>query len=450
MNTNFVEIIKRIIAEQGEDILADAQRVKGFVQDYAARESKIERLAFTRCIEYGAYTELKNAPDVQARIMVKAAVAQKVHSNEGMDVALCNDALDVLEAALFGEKNLCQSCGKELHDGWVSCPYCGTPQAAEQENEPAPAPVPQAAPSTPQTTTNSAPAPRKKHTKRNDFIAAVVFVALIVIVIVIIANGESGSNSQTNTPAVSAIPADFVRIEGGTFTMGSPSTEVSRFGDETQHQVKVNSFYMGKYEVTQAEYEAVMGTNPSSFKGAKRPVETVSWFDAVEYCNKRSAKEGLSPAYTRNGDSVTWNRNATGYRLPTESEWEYACRAGTATPFSTGSNITTAQANYNGDYPYNGNAKGTYREKTTEAGTFAANRWGLHDMHGNVWEWCWDWYGSYPSGAQSTPDGAVSGARRVGRGGSWILYGRILRSAYRGSYTPSYRYNNLGFRLVRP
>jgi rubrerythrin len=133
MNTNFIEIIKRIIAEQGEDILADAQRVKGLVQDYAARESKIERLAFGRCIEYGAYTELKNAEGAVVRQAVKAAVAQKVHSNEGMDIALCNDALDVLEAAVFGAQYLCKKCGKELKDGWKACPFCGAGQTVPEQ-----------------------------------------------------------------------------------------------------------------------------------------------------------------------------------------------------------------------------------------------------------------------------------------------------------------------------
>jgi formylglycine-generating enzyme required for sulfatase activity len=270
----------------------------------------------------------------------------------------------------------------------------------------------------------------------------------------------------TPTPAVTTnIPANMVRVEGGTFTMGSPANEPERYSNETQRQVTVNSFYMGKYEVTQKEYQELMRTNPSSFKGDNLPVENVSWYDAVEYCNARSRNEGLTPAYTidkSRSDSnntsesdtvrwvVTWNRNANGYRLPTEAEWEYACRAGTRTPFSTGNNITTSLANYDGNYPYNNNAKGTYRERTTTVGSFAPNLWGLYDMHGNVYEWCWDWYGSYPSGAQTDPAGASSGSGRVNRGGSWGNTAQDVRSANRDSLTPSGRVDNLGFRLLRP
>jgi formylglycine-generating enzyme required for sulfatase activity len=250
------------------------------------------------------------------------------------------------------------------------------------------------------------------------------------------------------------VPSDMVRIQGGSFLMGSLASEASRDDDEVQHRVTVSGFYLGKYEVTQKEYQAVMGTNPSNWKGDNLPVEQVSWFDAVEYCNKRSQREGLTVAYTISGTgdsrTVTWNRSANGYRLPTEAEWEYACRAGTTTPFSTGSNTTTNQANYNGNNPYNGNAKGTYREKTTAVGSFAANAWGLYDMHGNVYEWCWDWYGSYASGNQTDPMGASLGTYRVFRGGSWNGNGQYLRSAFRGYRTPSYRYINLGFRFLRP
>jgi formylglycine-generating enzyme required for sulfatase activity len=264
------------------------------------------------------------------------------------------------------------------------------------------------------------------------------------------------------------VPSDMVKINGGTFMMGSPASEADREDRrEVQHQVTVSSFYMGKYEVTQREYTVLMGTNPSYFKGDNLPVECVNWYDAVNYCNARSRSEGLTPAYTidktrkdpnnTNDDdydmkwTVTWNRNANGYRLPTEAEWEYACRAGTTTPFSTGSNITTNQANYNGDtWPYNGNTKGTNRDKTTAVGSFAANRWGLYDMHGNVSEWCWDWSKSYASGSQTDPLGASSSSERAWRGGSWSDAGENLRSAYRGCNRPSYSTYHFGFRLLRP
>ncbi|MDR1220464.1 MAG: SUMF1/EgtB/PvdO family nonheme iron enzyme [Treponema sp.] len=268
-------------------------------------------------------------------------------------------------------------------------------------------------------------------------------------------------------PVVNPRPASagFVLVPAGTFTMGSPSTEVDRYSDETQHSVTISKpFYIGKYEVTQKEWVEVMGGNPSRFKGDNLPVENVSWYDAIEYCNKRSAREGLTPAYTidktrsdGNNSSgydnvkwvVTWNRSANGYRLPTEAEWELACRAGTTAPFYTGSNITTSHANYDGNYPYNNNAKGVYRQRTWAVGSGTPNPWGLYDMSGNVWEWCWDWYGAY-SGTQSDPSGAAAGSDRVRRGGSWSYDARYARSANRNYDTPSYRIGDLGFRLVRP
>jgi formylglycine-generating enzyme required for sulfatase activity len=274
---------------------------------------------------------------------------------------------------------------------------------------------------------------------------------------------------QPVTPAAPPqrpVPSDMVRINGGTFVMGSPASEVSRGDSEVQHTVTVSPFLMGKYEVTQKEWQDVIGTNirqqrdkmdtsrPLYGEGDAYPMYYISWYEAVDYCNKRSAKEGLTPAYAISGTNVTRNRSANGYRLPTEAEWEYACRAGTTTPFNTGNNITTSQANYNGNEPYNNNAKGTYRETAMPVGSFPSNAWGLYDMHGNVAEWCWDWDGDYSLAAQTDPEGPTgpdsSVPFRILRGGSWGYSGLYLRSACRDLDTPSNRNDDLGFRVVRP
>jgi formylglycine-generating enzyme required for sulfatase activity len=280
--------------------------------------------------------------------------------------------------------------------------------------------------------------------------------------------GSGGSGGQAAaaapvSPSGSPVPRDFVYIPGGTFTMGSPASEPGRGSDEVQHSVTVSGFYMGKFEVTQWEWQEVMGSNPSDFKGDRLPVENVSWYDAVEYCNRRSEREGLSPAYridkgrsdpnnTNGNDNVkwlvTWNPNANGYRLPTEAEWEYACRGGTTTPFSTGNNITTNHANYNGNHPYNNNAQGVFRNRTWEVGSGTPNPFGLYDVHGNVWEWCWDWRGSYSNATQTDPRGAASSSYRVLRGGSCGEAAQYLRSAFRLSISLP-RFNSGGFRLVR-
>lgn len=254
--------------------------------------------------------------------------------------------------------------------------------------------------------------------------------------------------------AAQAHAADsLVLIKGGIFDMGSPISENRREKDEMQHRVTISSFHMGVHEVTQKEYRDLMGSDPSQFKGDNLPVENVSWYDAVTYCNARSAAEGLNPAYVVSGTGdtrrVVWNREANGYRLPTEAEWEYACRAGTTTPFSTGGNVTVEQANYYGTYPYDGYPSGQYRSRTVPVGSFSPNAWGLYDMHGNVWEWCWDWYGPYVDGAVADPAGAASGTYRVNRGGGWNDFGRHLRSAYRAAYPPENKTFNLGFRIAR-
>ena len=288
--------------------------------------------------------------------------------------------------------------------------------------------------------------------------------------------GAASVSNAANSGEVTAVflqttLVEMVQIPGGTFMMGSPLTEPDHEGDEIQHSVTLTSFWMGKYEVTQAQYQTVVGSLPNSLPsssygvGDNYPVYYVSWYDAVEFCNALSEKEGLTPYYTidkttsdpnntNSSDTLKWlvtgNTSANGYRLPTEAQWEYACRAGTSGPFNTGDNITTDQANYNGNYPYNNNATGVYRERTIPVGTFAPNAWGLYDMHGNVREWCWDWYGTYSSDVQTDLGGAASGALRVARGGSWSGDGQDLRSAYRDLDYPNYGDINLGFRLVRP
>lgn len=268
------------------------------------------------------------------------------------------------------------------------------------------------------------------------------------------------SSSQQGQEEQPQIPENFILVEGGTFSMGSPDSEAWRSDDETQHTVTVSDFYMSAFEVTQAKYQAVTGSNPSAFSGENLPVETVSWLDAIAYCNARSELEGLEPAYTVEGQTVTWNRGANGYRLPTETEWEYACRAGTDTPFNTETSISAEECNYWGHYPYliednyfnQSNLEtrpGVYRETTVEVGSFQPNAWGFYDMHGNVGEWVWDYYEDYTTEAQTDPAGPDSGVLRVNRGGGWNDFAKNLRSAYRATLPQDSAVFNVGFRLVR-
>jgi sulfatase modifying factor 1 len=206
--------------------------------------------------------------------------------------------------------------------------------------------------------------------------------------------------------------------------------------------VTVSSFYLGKYEVTQKQWVAVMGSNPSYSKGDERPVEQVSWLDVVDFCNRLSAKEGLQPCCTITGTSVSCDFGRNGYRLPTEAEWEYAAKGGRP---SRG--YTYVGGNDAGAVEWNDSNSGN----TTHAvGGKQANELGLYDMSGNVWEWCWDWYGSYGAGAQTDPRGPSSGQYRLLRGGSAINGVTYLRAAYRCYYVPGDRYAFVGFRLARP
>jgi formylglycine-generating enzyme required for sulfatase activity len=272
----------------------------------------------------------------------------------------------------------------------------------------------------------------------------------------------------------------FAWIKPGTFWMGSPDgtnppglpAEESRDKDETPHEVTLTKgYHLGIHLVTQHQWEAVMGkdANHSHFKAQDEdekknlPVDNLSWFDCVEFCIKLSEKEQRKPHYrltsvTRNDDGsiktaeVEMLAGGTGYRLPTEAEWEYACRAGTRTAFWWGNTITTDQANYDGNYTYRKDGKkGEYRQKTTPVDFFAANKWGLCDMHGNLWQWCQDWYEEdyYRKSDKKDPIGPDSGAVRVPRGGSWGFPPWHCRAARRGKGAPAFRYVLCGCRLLR-
>ena len=223
--------------------------------------------------------------------------------------------------------------------------------------------------------------------------------------------------------AIADLSLEMLWVKPGTFEMG--------FSDKTRHTVTLTQgFYLGKHEVTQTQWQSVMGSNPSRYKGADRPVERVSWTEVTAFCDKLTElerKAGRLPA-------------GMSYQLPTEAQWEYACRAGTKTAFSFGDSLTSEQANISGG-----------PGETVVVGKYPGNSWGFHDMHGNVFEWCADWYGAYPTGAVSDPVGPAAGSLRVFRGGSWFATAFPARSAYRIRNVPAGSNNSLGFRLsLRP
>lgn len=229
----------------------------------------------------------------------------------------------------------------------------------------------------------------------------------------------------------------FVLVPPGKFQMGSPADEKERDEDETLHTVTLTeSFYLAKYEVTQAQYEALTGKNPSHFKGSDLPVECVSWEDARDYAAKLTTKR----------------KDKYLYRLPTEAEWEFSCRGGHPSfrPFGIGDGLflSSFQSNFDGNNPYGGAEKGPHHAKTSPVGSYQANALGLYDMHGKVWEWCSDWYAAYPKRTVTNPAGPSRGSGRVIRGGSWNDDAPLCRAAYRYRGTPTNRSNGLGFRLA--
>jgi formylglycine-generating enzyme required for sulfatase activity len=270
---------------------------------------------------------------------------------------------------------------------------------------------------------------------------------------------ESNQTSAETTPAktdssaegkpftIADLSMEMLWVKPGTFEMGSPSSEKDRLDAETPHTVTLTEgYWLGKHEVTQSQWERVMGSNPSRYKGGDRPVEAVSWAEVTSFCAKLTASEraaGRLPA-------------GMTYQLPTEAQWEYACRAGTKTAFSFGeaAGELHRHANYadvNTDFDWSDKAHDDGYENTSPVGSYKANGWGFYDMHGNVNEWCADWYGDYPTGAARDPVGPADGSARVTRGGSWGTTANLARSAYRFRNVPAFSYIYLGFRLsLRP
>jgi formylglycine-generating enzyme required for sulfatase activity len=232
-------------------------------------------------------------------------------------------------------------------------------------------------------------------------------------------------------------------IPAGEFLMGSPDSDTDAGTTEKpQHRVRITRpFYLGVHEVTQGQYRAVTGQDPSSFKGSDDlPVEKVSWHDAIAFCNTLSEREGLKPYYQFGTGAKS---GGDGYRLPTEAEWEYACRAGTTKRYSFGDDAARL-----GEYDW---FDGNSQQKTHAVGQKRPNAFGLYDMHGNVWEWCWDGYQAnyYKEAPEADPSGPLQASARVIRGGSWIRNPRDCRSAFRDRFTPGNRFSDLGFRLAR-
>ena len=430
MATDFQNLVMRIVAEEGIGIFDKLGQFKELLQKAANREFKREIRLFLISLQAGCYQELRKSADPE---VTKLKLIQKLQDDYGITPGYAEETITVLGTVLKeGKKNTGERLA-QLERAAKGGDYRSQYELGillEQQKR------------------YEASIHWLKQAARQGLILYELSVREVASKSFQKAESAKSSGSEDN----------FIRIKGGIFMMGSPRSEWDRDENEVMHPVKLNGFSLGKHLVTQQEYESVMGTNPSTFKGDTLPVECVSWYDTIEYCNKRSAQEGLIPVYTINksrSDSnntnefdinkwlVNWNWNADGYRLPTEAEWEYACRAGTNTAFYTGNSITVAQANYDG--------KEQSRQSTTMVGSFAPNPWGLYDMHGNIFEWCWDWYGNYISGGtQTDPFGVTSGTHRVLRGGSWNKKAQTLRSAYRVGSTPSLRSSEFGFRLVRP
>jgi formylglycine-generating enzyme required for sulfatase activity len=289
-----------------------------------------------------------------------------------------------------------------------------------------------------------------------------IYALLIIGVCLMLISGCKKDDKKDDTPTTPTNIA-LVNIPAGTFTMGSPGSEINHESDEVAHQVTLSAYRMSKYEITNTQYAEFLNAKSISSTGlyaaGKYPTQTLIYASSgnydwgLHYTNNQWVPVAGYESYPV--INVTWYgatefANYAGGRLPTEAQWEYACRANTTTPFSTGTCLTNLQANYIWQDPYGTctNTSTANPGKTQAVGTYAANAWGLYDMHGNVWEWCSDWYGDYPTTAQTNPVGPATGSDHVIRGASWYYEAQYCRSAYRDYDSSDFYDTDMGFRIV--
>ena len=263
-------------------------------------------------------------------------------------------------------------------------------------------------------------------------------------------------NDERKTFSVTLVAAPpMILVQSGSFLMGSPVDEPGRHDDECQHLVTLTrGFWIGATEVSQSLYEEIIGANPSRWVSSLGPVENVTWFDCIRFCNQLSDKHGFQPVYTIIEDNVVWDQAADGYRLPTEAEWEYACRAGSRSVFSFGDD--PAQLYRFGNY-CDRSCERAWRDTTqldgyfhtAPIGSFEPNAWGIYDMHGNIWEWCWDWWAPFEASTLVDPHGPLAGTHKAERGGCWEVGPEMCRQAYRHYVEPDQKRSYLGFRIAR-
>jgi formylglycine-generating enzyme required for sulfatase activity len=464
-NNSFEAVLTKVVSERGLAIFDNPAKCNGLLQDYANGGCKREIRLLLQALEAGYHKTLLGSADPEITIPM---LAKKFNDEYGTAKEVAVEIIGILAKVL-------KECGKSEEDKTAE-KITKLEKAAKDGDI--------------QAQYNLGVLLR--NLKRFEEASGWLELGMKKVLELYAEEKQKSSAKQKEvkeTPqAISPVktqpvPRDMVLINNGTFMMGSPDGLWLSDNEYPQHQVTVSSFFLGKYEVTQKEWCDVMKTTISQQRGKVRdvswwfnvslsgelcgigdthPMYFVHWYEAIEYCNKRSFQEGLTPAYTidmdchdpNNTDSqdkikwlVTWNRKANGYRLPTEAEWEYACRAGTTTRFYTGDEIDTSQANY--DNKYWNDIEGVRCPGTAPVGSFKPNARGLYDMYGNVQEWCWDWYGQYTGEKKTDPTGAVSGNYRCIRGEGWDFPDMPFGSAARDALFPSKRLNNVGFRLAR-